>query len=178
MEKATKRHLAEVAGKAAQIPFHGYIDGEGSNLEPIVRFFPKWTLREADGLWCAAFVYYCCREAGFEIPIKPDACKTCHLAGCIAWGEFAQGDARIEYRKSEESFVPEAGDIVIYDRVFEDRAHDHMGIVLQNSRDTIIAAEGNLNNASGIIERPKDEHIRAYIRIPDGYGTTGDNYIS
>lgn len=44
-----------------------------------------------------------------------------------------------------------------------------MGIVLQNNGNTIIVAEGNLNNVSGIIERPKDEHIRGYIRIPDGY---------
>lgn len=36
---------------------------------------------------------------------------------------------------------------------------------------TIIAAEGNISNTnmSGIIERPLDEHIRAYIRIPNGY---------
>ena len=170
MEKATRQYLAKVAGEAAQTPFHGYIEGKESNLEPIIRFFPKWSLREADGLWCAAFVYYCCREAGFEIPIRPDECTTCHLAGCIAWEEFAQGDARIEYRKGRGSFAPGAGDIVIYDRVFEDREHDHIGIVIENRKNTIIVAEGNLNNTSGIIERPKDAHIRGYIRIPDGYG--------
>ena len=38
--------------------------------------------------------------------------------------------------------------------------HDHMGIALQSTRDTIIAAEGTLNNASGILERPRDAHIR------------------
>ena len=48
-----------------------------------------------------------------------------------------------------------------------------MGIVLQSTGNTIIAAKGNLNNASGIIERPKDAHIRGYIRIPDGYGQQG-----
>ena len=170
MEKATREYLANFAEKAAQTPFHGFIDGEGSNLEPLIRFFPKWTLKEADGLWCAAFVYYCCREAGFEIPIRPDECASCNLAGCIAWEEFARGDDRIEYRKGTESFIPEAGDIVIYDRVFEDREHDHIGIVLRSTQNTIIAAEGNLNNISGIIERPRDEHIRCYIRIPDGYG--------
>ncbi len=169
MKKAAREYLAKVAEKAAQTPFHGYLEGKESNLEPIIRFFPKWTLREADGLWCAAFVYYCCRESGFEIPIRPDECKTCHLAGCIAWEELAQGDARIEYHRGKESFVPGAGDIVIYDRVFENREHDHMGIVLQGTHSTIIVAEGNLNNISGIIERPKDEHIRGYIRIPDGY---------
>ena len=169
MEKATGKYLAKVAEKAAQIPFHGDLAGKKSNLEPIIRFFPKWTLKEADGLWCAAFVYYCCREAGFEIPIRPDECTTCHLAGCIAWEEFAQGDVRIEYHKETENFSPEAGDIVLYDRVFENREHDHMGIVLQSTGNTIIAAEGNLNNTSGIIQRPKEAHIRGYIRIPDGY---------
>ena len=169
MKKATGEYLAEVAGKAAQIPFHGYLAGKESNLEPIIRFFPKWTLKEADGLWCAAFVYYCCREAGFEIPIRPDECKTCHLAGCIAWEEFAAGNPRIAYHKNGDGFSPEAGDIVLYDRVFENREHDHIGIVIENRENSIIAAEGNLKNASGIIERPKDAHIRGYIRIPDGY---------
>ena len=169
MEKATGKYLAKAAEKAALIPFHGYIDGQESNLEMIIRFFPKWTLREADGLWCAAFVYYCCREAGFEIPIRPDECKTCHLAGCIGWEEFAAGEPRIAYHKGGEDFVPEAGDIVLYDRVFENREHDHIGIVIENRGDTILAAEGNIANRSGIIERQKDEHIRGYIRIPDGF---------
>ena len=169
MKKATRENLAKVAEKAAQIPFHGYMEGEESNLEPVIRFFPKWTQREADGLWCAAFVYYCCREAGFDIPIRPEACKSCHLAGCIAWEEFAVGDPRIGYHQSGEGFVPEAGDIVLYDRVFENKEHDHIGIVMENRRNTILAAEGNINNKSGIIERPKDAHIRGYLRIPDGY---------
>ena len=169
MEKATRKYLAKVAVKAAQLPFHGEIAGKESNLDPIIRFFPKWNLKEADGVWCAAFVYYCCREAGFEIPIRPEACKTCHLAGCIAWEEFAAGDARIGYYKGDEGFVPEAGDVVLYDRVFENREHDHIGIVIENRGETILTAEGNLANSSGIIERPKDAHIRGYIRIPDGY---------
>ncbi len=169
MEKATREYLAEVAEKSAQIPFHGYLAGKESNLEPIIRFFPKWTLREADGLWCAAFVYYCCREAGFDIPIRPDECKTCHLAGCIAWEEFAQGNPRIAYYKGGDGFSPEAGDIVLYDRVFQNQEHDHMGIVIENRGNTIVAAEGNISNISDVIERLADVHIRAYIRIPDGF---------
>ena len=168
-DEATRKRLAEVAKAAAQIPFHGFGEGTESNLEPIVQLFPGWTLREADGLWCAAFVYYCCREAGFEIPIRPDECGTCRLGGCIAWEEFALGDTRIGYHKGGEGFLPEEGDIVLYDRVFENREHDHIGIVLEKRADTILAAEGNLDNRSGLIERPVDEHIRAYIRIPDGY---------
>ena len=169
MKKATGEALAKTAYEAARMPFHGYLPGKDSNLEPIVRPFPKWTLKEADGLWCAAFVLYCCREAGFEIPYRPNECKTCHLAACFGWEEFAINDHRIEYHKGTEAFVPKAGDIVIYDRVFENREHDHMGIVLEKREHALLAAEGNVNNISGIIERPIDEHIRAYIRIPDGY---------
>ena len=169
MEKATRQKLARIAEEKARIPFHGFIEGKESNIEPIVQFFPKWNLREADGLWCAAFVYYCCEEAGFEIPYRPDECVTCHLAGCLGWEEFAVNDRRIGYHKATGQFVPEAGDIVVYDRVFINQEHDHMGIVLQRTEKTIIAAEGNINNRSGITERPIDEHIRAYIRIPDGY---------
>ncbi len=169
MDRATRAKLAEIAGERARRPFHGYTEDGESNLGPVIRFFPGWSLREADGLWCAAFVYYCCAEAGFEIPYRPDECVTCHLAGCIAWEEFAAGDDRIGFHQGSEAFVPEAGDIVIYDRVFDNREHDHMGIVLRKTDHMLIAAEGNVGNRSGIIERPVDEHIRGYIRIPDGY---------
>ncbi len=169
MEKATRKKLAEVARDMAQLPFHGDVDGTASNLAPIMRLYPTWSIREADRLWCAAFVYYCCTEAGFGIPYRPAECKTCHLAACFGWEEFAAGDQRIGYHKGTENYVPEAGDIVLYDRVFENRAHDHIGIVLEKREHTILVAEGNVNNVSGIIERPIDGHIRAYIRIPDGY---------
>ena len=71
MENATREALAFAAREAALKPFHGYLPGRESNLEPIVRRFPKWNLREADRLWCAAFVYHCCIESGFAIPCKP-----------------------------------------------------------------------------------------------------------
>ncbi|MBR5111169.1 MAG: CHAP domain-containing protein [Clostridia bacterium] len=169
MKKATREYLAKVAEDRALVPFHGAVDGLASNLAPIVQWFPAWTLQEADGLWCAAFVYFCCKEAGFDIPYRPKECRTCHLAACAGWEEFALGDPRIEYHRGAAGFVPDAGDIVIYDRVFENKAHDHIGIILKNQRHTLLAAEGNVNNLSGIIERAMDEHIRAYIRIPDGY---------
>ena len=169
MEKATREYLAKVAREMALAPFHGAIDGLASNLAPIVRPFPTWSVKEADGLWCAAFVLYCCKEAGFEIPYRPKECRTCHLAACLGWEEFAINDRRIEYHKGTGPFAPDAGDIVIYDRVFENNEHDHMGIVLEKREHTLLAAEGNVGNASEIIERLIDEHIRAYIRIPDGY---------
>ena len=173
MEKATRKKLAKIAKEKALIPFHGYVQGKPSNLEPIIQFFPKWTLKEADGLWCAAFVYYCCLETGYEIPYWPKECEICHLAGCAAWEEFALGDPQIAYRKGTEDFIPEAGDIVLYDRVFNDQEHDHIGVVLQKRDHTLLVAEGNIGNVSGVLVRPIDDHIRAYIRLPDGYQYKG-----
>ena len=171
MKRATRRRLAEVAREKAQLPFHGFVEGETSNLEPIIRHFPQWNVKDADRLWCAAFVYYCCIEAGFEIPYSPSECVTCSLAGCGGWEEFAMGDSRVEYHTRDEGFIPKAGDIVLYDRVFVNREHDHIGIVLEENGDRIIVAEGNTfhDNISRVIERPLDDHIRAYIRIPDGF---------
>lgn len=171
MEKATRKYLAEVARELGQGVFHGYVDGMESNIAPIVAHFPKWNIVDADGLWCAAFVLHCCLEAGFEIPYSPDECVTCSLAGCGGWEEFAMGDGRIEYHPRGDGFVPGAGDIVIYDRVFENKEHDHIGIVLEIREGLLIAAEGNAGNGnvSSIMERKLDGHIRAFIRIPDGY---------
>ena len=88
---------------------------------------------------------------------------------CGGWEEFALGDRRLVYGRRSGIFVPEAGDIVLYDRVFCGREHDHMGIVLEVRGEALVTAEGNLGNVSGIASRLVDEHIRAYIRIPDGY---------
>ena len=97
---------------------------------------------------------------------------TCNLAGCIAWEEYAIGDSRLEYHRPDEDFMPEAGDIVLYDRVYIDQEHDHIGIILEVKDGELITAEGNTfhDNISRVLRRPMDEHIRAYIRIPNGYG--------
>ena len=50
--------LAEVAQQEACKSFHGKIMGTESNIHEIVKPFPKWSVEEADALWCAAFVLY------------------------------------------------------------------------------------------------------------------------
>lgn len=173
----TRTKLAEIAKAKALLPFNGILPNREPNIHQIIRFFPRWSIEEADRNWCAAFVYYCCVEAGFHIPVRPKECISCNLAGCGAWEEFALGDERMEYHPgNEDNFSPEPGDIVIYDRVFIDCEHDHIGIVLENKKDSIITAEGNTynDNISRILERDKDEHIRAYIRIPNYYSYSAE----
>lgn len=110
-----------------------------------------------------------CRIGGLKIPVRPKE-SSCSLAGCIAWEEWARADNRIEYyRGNNNDFQPAAGDIVLFERVFNDTEHDHIGIVLENYDDYIITSEGNVENFSRVLKRRKDDHIRAYIRIPDEF---------
>lgn len=170
MDLPTRKKLAEKAEELAVLPFHGTCGETPSNLAPLVAPFPKWNVEAAENSWCAAFVYFCCMKAGFSIPYSPDECVTCSLAGCGGWEEFAMGDPRIEYHRTG-GFLPERGDIVLFDRVFCGMEHDHIGIVLAVSADTITTVERLVGpeNRSGIVTRRRDDHIRAYIRLPDGF---------
>ena len=165
----TSYELAKIAEEMALLPFHGNVDGDGSNIAPLISYFPKWSVSAADGLWCAAFVYHCCISAGYDIPYSPDECVSCSLAGCGGWDEFARDNSRIGYYKGSDDFSPQRGDIVLFDRLFSDREHDHIGIVLKVSGKQIITAEGNVEKRSQIVTRNLNDKIRAFIRLPDGY---------
>ncbi|MBQ9950998.1 MAG: CHAP domain-containing protein [Clostridia bacterium] len=158
--------LAAAARREALKGWHGYVSGAESNLAPIIAPFPKWTLHEADGLWCAAFAYHCCIASGMRFPIRPAECASSNLAGCGAWEEWAQADPRIEYFRTGK---PEPGDLVLFDQVFCNAEHDHIGVVLEVHPDRLITAEGNCGNVSAIAERPRDRHIRAFIRLPQDF---------
>jgi len=171
--RCTRARLAEIALAQTKIPLHGYLDGQDTNLHPVVAPFRKWDLASADRGWCAAFVYYCCLLTGFEIPYKPPECNDVgSLAGCGSWEVFAQTNPELEYHsRNDILFTPDIGDIVLFDHVFCEKEHDHMGIILSVKPDRLITAEGNAGNTNTalVMERARDEHIRAYTRIPDRY---------
>lgn len=161
--------LANIAEKEAKQFYHGYVSEIESNLGELIAPFPKWTLQEADSVWCAAFVYYCCQKAGMSFPIRPVECISCNLAGCIAWEEWAKADINLLFFEENSKSAPQAGDIVLFDRVFNNSEHDHIGVVLDVQPEFIVTAEGNFNNVSAVVNRKRDEHIRGYIRIPEKY---------
>jgi len=163
----TRQQLAFVAKAEAQRFYHGRVLKAGHNLHEIIQHFPDGHIDEFDGMWCAAFVYHCCVKAGYKIPYHPSTCS-CSLAGCKAWEELAKADEDIIYATTKDKlFTPAAGDIVLFDRVFMDTEHDHIGIVLKNCTSSIVIAEGNFNNVSAVVERAKNEHVRAYIRLTE-----------
>ena len=164
-----RKKLAELGKYYALKPFHGYVMSLKPNIQPITDLFPPWPLNKWDSKWCAAFVYFCCRKAGLNLPVRhPSPKVTCNFAGCGAWLQWSILEGFF-FKRFDNSFSPSPGDIVLYDGVFENKPHDHIGIILRSTKQTIITAEGNVNNVSMIIKRPINNHIRGYIRIKENY---------
>lgn len=169
MNKRAK--LAGIGKNEAQKCFHGNVMSIKSNLKPMTTLFSKYDVGELDGFWCAAFVYYCCLMAGFNMPAKyPHENKNIIFVGCLDWQMWAQlPENNFFYFKDDKNFIPSTGDIVLFDNVFCDQPHDHIGIVVENRVESMVVAEGNINNISGLVEREKDAHLRGFIRIPNDY---------
>ncbi|WP_178117728.1 peptidoglycan-binding protein [Pseudomonas sp. R5(2019)] len=96
--------------------------------------------------WCAAFVTYCARQAGYTIPDQPAGHKAT-MALVEMWKAWAK-DQR--YWHPAGVTTPERGDIVCFEWLDGDKALDHIGIVLQGPGNgtTLQTAEGNRNNQS------------------------------
>ncbi|MGI6279097.1 MAG: CHAP domain-containing protein [Acutalibacteraceae bacterium] len=165
--------LAKIARDEAVKFYHGFVMHTKPNFQDLIRPFGI-SEQQADRTWCGAFVHYCCKKAGFNLPAKPPGSSFDFLK-CYAWEDWAKADKNIDYFKAgNNGSTPEIGDIVLYDKVFDNRENDHIGIIVDLNGDTITAAEGNINNVSGIISRQIDHHIRAYIRIPENYSYKAD----
>lgn len=159
--------LANIAAEEAGKFYHGTAMGVFTNLEPISDLFPTsktWNLDSWNNCWCAAFVYFCCRQAGIDLPVKyPDERVSNNFAGCNAWDEWAKLPEVNRWYGADE--ICQAGDIVLFDNVFENKEHDHIGVIIEVFDDYIITAEGNFNNVSAIVKRSLNEHIRGYVRM-------------
>ncbi|MDF2821850.1 MAG: hypothetical protein K0R15_2297 [Clostridiales bacterium] len=161
------QRLANIAQVEAQKFYHGFVMKTEPYIEPITRLFPDNKENKWDNHWCAEFIYFCCKQAGYDLPVRyPDERVTSDFSASLAWEQWAQLPSNNCWHCTKEvGFAPERGDIVIYDKVFKNKEHDHIGIVLEVKENSIITAEGNINNVSGIIERKLDKHIRGFIRM-------------
>lgn len=121
--------------------------------------------------WCAAFVYHCCRQAGFQLPIRyPNGIY--RFAGVGAWLEWAGlSETGFLYYDGHDGFAPQRGDIVIYEKLLSNDPHDHIGIVLACDEKEIVVAEGNRDNQnySSVFNRDRRHCILGYIRIDNDY---------
>ncbi|MBT2764073.1 CHAP domain-containing protein [Paenibacillus sp. ISL-20] len=121
--------------------------------------------------WGAAFVYHCCMSSGFLFPIRyPNGNH--RLAGVGAILEWAKlPETGFFYYDGQGDFVPERGDIVVYEGLLSDNPHDHIGIVISCEEHEILVAEGNKDNEnySSIFRRNRKHCILGYIRIDNEY---------
>jgi len=176
-----RQQLADIAEMLASRK----ICGKKSNQDfmDLIHYYPEASaFNELIHGWCAAFVYHCCIKAGMELPIKsPPA--SCRFAGVGAWYEWGKAMGYCHFVK--DGFIPDRGDIVIYDNIIpaenkpEDSLwHDHIGVVLDCRPDQLKVAEGNINNKNiaGILMREQDKTIGCYLRIPDDYQYDGWKY--
>ena len=144
--------------------------GLKSNLQPIVRHFAPAPHRYLDAKWCAAFVYHCCIKAGLGLPARHPTPVSCSFASVRAWIEWAKlPHNRFYFSARHATLTPRRGDLIVFDRLFDPGPHDHVGVVLAVRKTTIRTAEGNVNNLSAVVDRPRNAHVRGYIRIPNNY---------
>lgn len=112
--------------------------------------------------WCCAFVYWCCREAGFRFPPKPLPGARYTLAAVPAWQEWAMAEGCYH---PAGTFAPKPGDIVLFDRLVSDSPLDHIGIVIDVTQPYLLCAEGNVEDRTGLHQRSYSK-VAGYIRLP------------
>lgn len=122
--------------------------------------------------WCGAFVTWCFRKSGVNIPL---AFSTGYTAAYVpGWEIWAK--AKGFWYPWDVSFVPQRGDIVVFG--FGDSVGTHIGVVLRYINGaTIVTAEGNTSiddagsqtsgNSTDVKTRYRSG-VRGFIRFPSG----------
>jgi hypothetical protein len=165
-----RSRLAQFATELASTPLVGDANFCGPDLEPVLAHFPRDDM-SVGFEWCAAFVFHCCYHVGIILPMRyPDSRVSCRFAGVKAWLDWSQlPETGFFHAAGEQSFRTARGDIVVFDQLVSAGFHDHIGIVLAATGDTLVAAEGNVENKSGIFRRSRSHNLNGYIRIPEAY---------
>jgi len=114
--------------------------------------------------WCAAFVAYCCRNVGIDIPDKPEGFWAT-MALVASWEFWAKENG---YWYPKGSVIPMRGDIVTFDWPDNDAPGDfnHIGIIRAHSQGSTLikTSEGNRRNTSGNFTRSLSS-VSGIIRI-------------
>ena len=99
--------------------------------------------------WCAVFVAWCCREAGIEIPEKPEGFWAT-MAFVDSWRVWGQSNG---YWFKKGTDTPQRGDLLIFDwergtDSTDAYPLDHIGIVssYEPGSNVILTYEGNWSN--------------------------------
>lgn len=162
--------MAEIAEELGRANIIGL--PEDQRYREICKYWPdRGIYKVLQNNWCAAFVYHCCFEAGFLLPIRYPNGEH-RLAGVGALLEWAQlPETSFFHIDKYNGFTPQRGDIVIYEKLLSNDSHDHIGIVLDCNDNELLVAEGNRDNQnySSVFYRDRWHCILGYIRIDNNY---------
>jgi len=164
-----RARLADIAEELASEGIVGLPDDP--RFCTICRYWPgKDVIIRLNGYWCAAFVYHCCMEAGFVLPMRHPL-VSCRFPAVKAWLDWARlPETEFFHYAKDETFTPGRGDLVVYDGLLSDGPHDHIGIVLSVDGDTMLVAEGNGDaNKSIVVKRSHKEKVSGFIRIDNNW---------
>lgn len=168
--------LARIAEAEGQLTLRGNENMAGAAIEKYLAVFREAMNRNAGTTeysdpsvgyrWCAAFVYYCCLQAGFTFPPKPIPGRGWTLAAAPAWYQWAiLPENDFYFPHDDPRRTPEPGDIILFNRLMEDKDLDHVGIVVGVSPEALTTAEGNFHNRSRIFQRRRDRSVHGYVRL-------------
>jgi len=174
--KRKRLALARIARDEGRLALAGDRNLAGAAIEKYLAVFreafnsnggyTKYSDHRVGYPWCCAFVYYCCLQAGFTFPPKPVPEHRWTLGAVPAWYDWAVLPQNgFYFAAGDPSRAPEPGDIILFDRLIEDKDLDHMGVVIAVASNKVTTAEGNFHNRSGVFERSLAEHINGYVRL-------------
>ena len=139
-----------------------------SNNNEILRYFIEQDNIQSKE-WNIAFVYHCCVQAGFNLPIKypmPINKSFLILDTWKLWSKLKENN--FYYEICESSKKPSKGDIAIIRLEENDVFYEHIGIIVGCEDDKIIVIEGDKENKNHILKKAYKE-IFAIIRISEYY---------
>ncbi|MDY7011019.1 MAG: CHAP domain-containing protein [Planctomycetota bacterium] len=168
--------LAHIARDEGGLALAGNMNLAGEAIEKYLAVFraafnenggyTKYSDQSIGYPWCCAFVYYCCLQAGFTFPPKPIPEHRWTLGAVPVWYDWAiLPENDFYFPAGNRRRTPEAGDIILFNRLIEDKDLDHIGIVVAVNPNGVTTAEGNFHNKSGLFERSLVENVNGYIRL-------------
>lgn len=147
---------------------NGEVGGNNSG-EHIARYkgIPDDGDPDDDGAWCASFISYCCKLAadglGIDLPFK-----TSHGAKALYKHVYTAGS---------KVTIPQAGDLVCWDRGKPGSWQGHIGIVESYESGVIHTIEGNVGRFPSYVKRlvhdlDREHRLIGFARMPNV--TSGD----
>lgn len=133
-------------------------------LRPIMRQLGHIGTRPVLYDWCAAFVTWCTRQAGYQIPDQPIGFWA-SMALVESWRHWGAQQGLL--KETSAGFRYEPGDILLFEWFDGDRTLDHIGVCVgPASGGKVPSAEGNAGNKTDLVSRAP-ANIPFVLRLPD-----------